>query len=401
MKAVILAGGEGTRLRPFTATEPKVMAPVANKPILEYVVQALVDNGITQIVIVVGYRRQRIMSYFEDGDDFDADIEYVIQRKQPPSGGTAHALYQAKNKIDDEFLVLPGDNVISKETVADLLAEMEEYSILITKSDIPSKYGVVTLKKGGEEIENLIEKPERSPSHLISTCICSFPPDIFDWIEEAMGDGYYDIPSVIQKILKEKSIKAIRTDETWIDAVYPWDLLDVNAAALTGINKNINGLIQENVIIKGDVKIGKGTRIRGGSFIEGPAVIGEGCDIGPNACILPSTSIDDNTKIDPFTVIQNSVIMRGVHIGSHSNIENSVIGEGVVIGANFSTYSKDSRVEADDGLHEVENIGVMIAEDTEISSGVTVESGAVIGKGCQIKSGRTIRENLESDSKAV
>ncbi|MFP3871361.1 MAG: bifunctional sugar-1-phosphate nucleotidylyltransferase/acetyltransferase [Candidatus Natronoplasma sp.] len=401
MKAVILAAGEGTRLRPFTATEPKVMIPVANKPILGYVVEALVENGITEIVMVVGYSRQRIMSYFGNGDDFGAEIEYVIQRKQPPSGGTAHALYQAKNKIDEEFLVLPGDNVISKETVSDLLEEMEEYSLLITKSETPSKYGVVTLKRGGEEIENLIEKPERSPSHLISTCICSFPPKIFDHIEEAMNEGGYDIPSVFQRVLEEKSVKAITTTETWIDAVYPWDLLRVNSAALDAVNKKINGLIEENVIIKGDVKIGKGTRIRGGTFIEGPVVIGEGCDIGPNACIFPSTSIGDNSKIAPFTVIRNSVIMKGALFGANTTIEDSVIGEGVRTGPNFSTYSSDSRVEAEDGLHEVKKIGVMIAEDTMIGSGVTIEPGVIVGKDCEIRSGRTIRENLVSGSKAV
>ncbi|MEF8873473.1 MAG: bifunctional sugar-1-phosphate nucleotidylyltransferase/acetyltransferase [Candidatus Thermoplasmatota archaeon] len=401
MKAVVLAAGEGTRLRPFTATEPKVMIPVANKPILQYVVEALVENGIDDIVMVVGYRRQRIMSYFGDGDDFGADIEYVIQRKQPPSGGTAHALYQAKDKIEDEFLILPGDNVISKETVSDLLKNMADYSLLITKSDTPSKYGVVTLKKGGKEINNLIEKPERSPSHLISTCICSFPPKIFERIEEAMGEGDYDIPSVIQKILKEKSVKAIRTDETWIDAVYPWDLLHVNSAALSDVNKKINGLVEENVIIKGDVSIGEGTRIRGGSFIEGPAVIGEGCDIGPNACILPSSSIGDNTKVSPFTVIRNSVVMRGGSIGANSTIEDSVIGEGVRMGTNFSTFSASSRVEGEDGLHEVKKIGVMVAEDVLIGSGVTVEPGVIVGKDCEIRSGRTIRENLESGVKAV
>ncbi len=401
MKAVILAAGEGTRLRPFTATEPKVMIPVANKPILEYVVEALVENGINEIVMVVGYRRHRIMSYFGDGAEFGADIEYVKQRKQPPSGGTAHALYQAKNKIDEEFLVLPGDNVISKETVHDLLENMNEHSLLITKSDTPSKYGVVTLKDGGKQIEYLIEKPEKSPSHLISTGIYSFSPEIFDKIEEVMQENHYDLPSVIQKILKEKEIKAVRTEETWIDAVYPWDLLHVNSAALMDISKKINGSIEENVIIKGDVKIGKGTRIRGGSFIEGPVIIGEGCDIGPNACILPSSSIDDNTKIAPFTVIQNSVIMKGVSIGPNSNLQDSVLGEGVRTGTNFSTFSDCSRVEADNGLHQVKKIGVMVAEDTHIGSCVTLEPGVIVGKDCEIRSGRTIRENLRTGEKAV
>ncbi len=401
MKAVILAAGEGTRLRPFTATEPKVMIPVANKPILEYVVDAIVKNGIRDIIMVVGYKRQKIMSYFGNGDNFGANIEYVVQKNQPPTGGTAHALYQTKNKIDEEFILFPGDNVISEDTVSDLLDNMEDYTILITRSETPSKYGVVTLKRGGKTVEKLIEKPEKSPSHLISTGIYSFQPDIFDHIEEVMSENRYDIPSAIEKIMETNDIKAIKTKGDWIDAVYPWDLLTVNRAALKEIHKKYNGLIGENVMIKGDVKIGKGTRIRGGTFIEGPTIIGEGCDIGPNVCITSSSSIGDNSKIGPFTTIENSLVMNGVAVGSNSTVINSVIGDGVKIKNNFSTYSDDRKIETDGTLHDVEDIGAMIAEDTKIGSGVTIEAGVIVGKGCEIRSGRTIREKIESDSKVV
>ncbi len=401
MKAVILAAGEGTRLRPFTATDPKVMMPVANKPILEYVVDALVGNGITDIIMVVGYKRQRIMSHFGNGDDFDANIDYVVQKNQPPTGGTAHALYQAKNKIGEEFLLLPGDNVISKRTVSDLIENREGYTMLITKSDTPSKYGVVTLKSGGEKVDGLFEKPEKSPSHLISTGIYSFQPEIFDYIEEVISEGNYDIPSAMEKVMKSNDVKAIKTKGDWRDAVYPWDLLSVNRAALGNIKKTQNGLIGENVVIKGDVKIGEGTRIRAGSFIEGPAIIGEGCDIGPQAVISPCSSIGDNTKIEPFTRIQNSLIMNGAAIGSNSTVVNSVIGDGVHIKNNFSTFSSDVKIDARGGIHEVEDIGVMIAEDTIVGSGVTIEPGTIVGKDCKINSGRTIRKSLESGSEAV
>ena len=105
MKAVILAAGKGTRLDPFTVSQPKVMIDVANRPILEYVVESLVKNAIRDIVMVVGYKKEKIMSHFEDGGDFDAHIEYVTQGKQL---GTAHALYAAKDLMDEEFIMLPG-----------------------------------------------------------------------------------------------------------------------------------------------------------------------------------------------------------------------------------------------------------------------------------------------------
>nr|AGF92956.1 nucleotidyl transferase [uncultured organism] len=399
MKAVILAAGEGTRLRPFTVSEPKVMISVANKPILEYVVESLVENGIKDIVMVVGYRKESIMSYFGDGDFLGANIEYVTQEKQPSQGGTAHALYQAMGRVPEDFIVLPGDNVISKKTVSEFLENRENESLLITRSDSPSKYGVVTLDDG--DLECVVEKPEKSPSHLISTGIYSFTPDVFDYINEAMGERRYDLTSVVQTLKEDRPIKCIITDSTWIDAVYPWDLLDVNATALHDVRKSINGVVEENVTIKGNVMVGEGTIIRAGSYIEGPAIIGEGCDIGPNACILPSTSINDDSSIEPFSVVKNSLIMSGVKVGANSNIENSVIGDGVKLGSKFSNHCDDADIKSNIGHYEVEDIGCMIAEDTVVGSGVTCEAGKIIGADCRIGSGTVIRKNIESGSRVM
>ena len=399
MKAVILAAGEGTRLRPFTVSEPKVMISVANKPILQYVVESLVKNGITDIVMVVGYKRRKIMSYFGDGSNFNADIEYVFQKKQPSQGGTAHALSKAEENIDDEFLVLPGDNVISEKTIEDLLEGMDEYTLLVTRSETPSKYGVCTLDD--QNLSDIVEKPEKSESNLISTGIYSFPPEIFNYIEKAMNERIYDLTSVVTRVMKDKEVKGIITDSTWIDAVYPWDLQKVNSTALHEVPNSVEGIIEDNVMIKGDVEIGKGTIIRGGTYIEGPVKIGENCDIGPQACILPSTSIGDDSKISPFTVIKNSLLMKSIDIEPNSKVENSVIGTGVNIGSNFSTYLSDANIISEYGLHEIQNIGCMIAEDTVIGSGVTTESGVIIGAECRINSGKVIRENVPSDTRVM
>lgn len=393
MKAVILAAGEGTRLRPFTASEPKVMIPVANKPILQYVVEALVDNDITDILMVVGYQRQRIMSFFGNGEDFGAKIEYVVEWKQL---GTAHALYQAKDKVDGDFLVLAGDNIISKGTISDFLNELEGYSILVTRSDEPSKYGVVVMKDG--VVGDLIEKPEKSPSHLISTGIYAFGQDIFDYIDTLMENRKYDLTSAIDKAIEEHDINGIITDSMWMDAVYSWDLIHLNSAALTHCAKSSNGIIEKGVSLKGEVIIGEGAVIKSGTTIEGPAIIGEGCEIGPNACILPSTSLGNDTKVSPFTVIQNSIIMSGVTVGPNSHIDSSVIGDGVDIGSSFSTYSGRADMKVEKSIQEIHSIGCMIAEDTIIGSGVKTEPGVIVGSDCEIKSGAVIREDIPTEA---
>src|SRR5947199_376935 len=118
MKAVILAAGEGARMGPFTASVPKVMIPVGNRPLLEYVVQALVDNGIRDLIFIVGYRRERIQSHFQDGKAFGAHITYVTQTKQL---GTAHAIWEARAHLEDSFVVLNGSNMVDGRFVGDLL----------------------------------------------------------------------------------------------------------------------------------------------------------------------------------------------------------------------------------------------------------------------------------------
>ena len=396
MKAVILAAGEGTRLRPFTASEPKVMIPVANKPILQFVVESLVENGITDMIIVVGYKRRSIMSYFGNGDEFGARIEYVNEEKQL---GTAHALYQAKGKINERFVLLPGDNVISKMTISDILKDDSDYSVLITSSEEPSKYGVISMKNG--VVSDVVEKPEKSPSHLISTGIYVLQPNIFDYIEEMQQKQVYDMTTVISRLMQDHELKGIITESTWIDAVHPWDLIPLNSTALSSMVKSSGGIIEKGVIIKGNVTIGQGTEIKAGTYIEGPVIIGEGCEIGPHACILHSTSVGADSKISPFTILRNSLVMKGVEIGPNSNILRCVIGDGVRIGSNFSSHVGGVDKIVGKEVKTIERIGCMISEDTKIGSGVTVKEGVIIGSTCTVGSGATVRENIPSFTKVV
>ena len=172
MKAVILAAGEGRRLRPFTETMPKVMLPVANKPVLEYVTDAVKTSGINEIVLVVGYKKEVIMDYFKDYEDIN--ITYVVQEKQL---GTAHALLQTKDLIDGDFLVLSGDNIIDHRGIEKLLKEESKYSMLIKEHVHPSKYGVVVVEKN--ILKEIVEKPAEEGGKFISTGIFKFPDSIF------------------------------------------------------------------------------------------------------------------------------------------------------------------------------------------------------------------------------
>lgn len=272
MKAVVLAAGEGARMGPFTASEPKVMIPVGNRPILEHVVRALVLAGVPDIVLIVGYRRERIMSTFQDGNAFGARIEYAVEGKQL---GTAHALLEARQRVQGPFVVVNGSNLLDRVAIGDLAAGGPGPSILITESDTPSNYGVVLLS--GNRLTQIVEKPREPVGNMINTGAYLLDESVFPVIEGLAKQGKHDLPSAVAALSAQKAVSAIRTRGLWSDALYPWDLLRLNAEVLKGIPEEKAGTIEKGVTIRGKVLVRKGTILRAGTYIQGPVVIGEGC----------------------------------------------------------------------------------------------------------------------------
>lgn len=381
-----MAAGEGQRLRPFTVNRPKVMLAIAGKPILRYVVEALAKNGVRNIVMVVGYRKDQIFDYFGAGEQFGVEITYIAQERQL---GTAHALAQAQGVIADKFLILPGDNLIEAETIARFI-EVEPEAVLVKKVDNPKRYGVVDIVRG--QVRSIAEKPEEAGSNIISTGIYAFTKEIFRFIDPEL-----DIPDTVNRMVaQECSVKAVTTDGTWLDAAYPWDILSLNDAVLRRIQPDLGGTIEANVAVKGKVSIGKNTAVRSHSYIAGPAVIGEDCEIGPSVCIQPSTSIGNNVVISPFSVIRNSVIGDDVNIGPGCVIYNSVIDKGCVIKGLLTACSNPAEIRIN-GEHHTVDVGVMMGEGCRLGDNIAAKPGTIIGNYSQVE-GKTISGTLPDRS---
>ncbi|MDD3043465.1 MAG: sugar phosphate nucleotidyltransferase [Methanosarcinaceae archaeon] len=402
MKAIILAAGEGLRCRPLTFTRSKVMLPVANKPILEHVVRALAENGIKDIILIVGYEKERIMDYFEDGLTFGVNIKYVDQKAQL---GTAHAVKRAEGLIgpeDSEFLVLNGDNLVEARTIADLLENREGDATLLTvKMEDPEDYGVVLT--AGKKVLKILEKKPGKESNIVNTGIYVFTPPIFEYIEDTpiSESGEYAITDTLQLMIdKGKKVTAVPTEAKWRDAAFAWDLLKANASALnTASDLKIEGRVEEGAVLKGKVSVGKNTKIRSGSYIVGPVMIGDNCDIGPSVVILPSTTIGDNVSVRPFTEIRNSIIMDDTIISTHSRITNSLIGSNNSIGAYFVTEEKEGlKIIINGKLHPAPRLGTIIGDGNEIGDRVLVKAGVRIAVNCNVESGNTVHRNLSRDS---
>jgi glucose-1-phosphate thymidylyltransferase len=189
LKAVILAAGEGMRCRPLTLTRSKVMLRIANKPMIEYVVRALAESGITDILMVVGYAKERIMNYFGNGKDFGVNIEYTEQKQQL---GTAHAIKQAKDFVDGEFLVLNGDNLVSADTIADITKRHTRGTSILTTSRMDTSGYALVIENGGA-VKKIVEGQILKNVHNINTGIYIFDRTIFDAIEETLQADVSDV----------------------------------------------------------------------------------------------------------------------------------------------------------------------------------------------------------------
>ncbi len=325
MKAVIIAAGEGTRMRPLTSSNPKVMLPIANKPMIEHTIKAAMDAGISEFLIVTGYREDAIRNYFNDGNCLGISIEYLRQEEQL---GTANAIACAKGYVKGHFIVLNGDMLVSAQHIRQLISRTEDAVISVKEVEDPSNFGVI--ETSGNIVIRIIEKPKDPSTNLANAGIYLFHEVIFDYIEktEISKRGEYEITDSLQMMIDDgfRVGHEIMATE-WIDIGRPWDMLDANKVLLDNIDNKCEAIVEPYATLHGNVKAGKGTIIRNGAYIIGPVIIGDNCDIGPNCFIRPYSAVGNDVHIGNAVEIKNSIIMDGTKIGHLSYIGDSVVGK--------------------------------------------------------------------------
>lgn len=221
MKALILAAGEGTRLRPLTYQIPKPLIDVCGRPIVGYALEQLYQK-VDELILVIGYKGEQIKEYF--GTNYkDVKITYKVQEKQL---GTAHAVNCAREKLKDEkeFLLLMGDNIYAKNDVHRCL-ECKDLCLLVSEVKEPRKFGVVVTDEEGY-LQEIIEKPENPPSNLANTALYKLSGDIFDEIDKLnlSEHGEYDLPEAVVNLSKRRPVKCIKAEGEWIPVGYPEEL---------------------------------------------------------------------------------------------------------------------------------------------------------------------------------
>lgn len=408
MRGVILTAGEGTRMRPLTLSRPKTMVTVGGKPLLSYNVEALKDAGIKDITMIVGYHEEVIKNYFKDGSSLGVNISYLTQSERL---GTAHAIGILAGSLKGAFLILNGDIIVDSELIKELIDKYESYNartiLTLTYVEDPSHFGVAELE--GDRIIDLVEKPspKEAPSNLINAGIYIFDDNIFQAIEKTIKSprGEYEITDSIRiQISQDELVLGLKTKNRWVDIGRPWELLDVNEYYLAKMDSEIQGKVEEGVIIHGPVFLGKNSVIRSGSYIMGPVHIGESCDIGPNSLIRKYSCLGDYVRVGNAVEIKNSIIMEGTNINHLSYVGDSIIGSNCNIAAgtnianlrfddnNIKLTVKGSRI--DSGRRK---LGVIFADGVKTGINSSFNPGVKVGLNSRIGAGAIISKDIPSN----
>lgn len=336
MKALVLCAGKGTRLQPLTYSMPKHILPLANVPIVSHIIKKLVNLGITEIGLIVGYMQDQVRETVGDGSHLGAKISYIVQDSPK---GLAHAVKMGQDFVgDDSFMVFLGDNIF-EDDLTNLVRRYNDEkpsSIIILKEvDEPQRFGIAVLK--GDTMVNVVEKPKDPPSNLAIAGVYIFDKDVFQAIDELEPSwrGEYEITDAIQGLIdKGLTVKGEILKGKWLDTGKPRDLIDANMYLCSKLNGwHIAGEsdLDEESIIEGTIYIGRGSRINQ-CTLKGPVIIGENCEI-ENATLLPNTCIGNGSVIKNAR-IENSIIMENSIIRNiKGRIIESIIGNNVELSA--------------------------------------------------------------------
>lgn len=323
LKAVVLAGGIGTRLKPLTERRPKPLIPVAGRPCIDYVIRSLVAAEFKEIVVTTCYMSDHLIKRIGDGKKYNASILYSFE--ETPAG-TAGAVKMVSNFIDETFVVASGD-VLADVDIRALYKYHKKKSaaatIALTEVEDPSEFGIAILDEDSR-IVRFKEKPKKEEifSNLINAGIYILEPKVLEYIPE---NKIFDFSkNVFPKLLSEGlPLFGKKLEGVWMDIGHPQDLLK---ASIEIVNREGKEEKLEGVVTKGKIIMGKNVIIENGVIIQGPCYIGDDAYISKGT-LLESSCIYDNVHVDRGAVIQNSILLDGTRVGWQSEVRDSVISK--------------------------------------------------------------------------
>ncbi|MDQ5821169.1 MAG: sugar phosphate nucleotidyltransferase [Actinomycetota bacterium] len=379
MKAVLMAGGEGTRLRPLTSNQPKPMVPVVGKPCMEHILELLKAHGLEDVVVTVAFLPQAIRSYFGDGDSLGMHIEYSVEESPL---GTAGSVRLATGKLDDTFLVISGDALCDVDLTRLIAFHKErEASVTIGLKSVenPLEFGIVVTDSEGR-VERFLEKPSWGQvfSDTINTGIYVLEPEV---LKHVPTDRPYDFSKELFPLLLEmgRPIYGLPLEGYWQDI---GDLDQYRQANFDALDGSVN-LSVPGVRLRGNVYAGEGVEFDLDA-VEGPAYIGNYCRISPEATVAPYSVLGNSVTLRDGARTSRAVIDSSTHIGTSAIVEGAVIGRNCDLRAHVR-------------IHE----GVAIGDEVTIGAEAVIMPGVRIYPYKEVESGAHIHDSLIWESRAT
>jgi bifunctional UDP-N-acetylglucosamine pyrophosphorylase/glucosamine-1-phosphate N-acetyltransferase len=415
MKAILLAAGEGLRLRPLTENVPKPLLKILDKTILERSINNLSKCGVDGFVIITNYKEEKIKEYILDKFS-SLDIAFV---HQPEIKGTGNAFLLAKNHIQEEFFIgVNGDCLYSVSLIKQTVEAAKNNIVSVGGKLVfdPENYGIILIDDNSNPHE-IKEKPSRTEMKegYANIGLYSLSKDIFPILEkieeeeEISPRGEYELPDAINRVLSARkypvNLVTLGEKDYWFDIGRPWSLLEANKTLLDTIADDQKGEIEDGVHIKGKIILKKGAIIRSGTYIEGPVFIDEEAVIGPNCHIRSHTYLGKKSKVGNACEIKNSIIGDNTHVAHLSYVGDTIIGEN----CNFGAGTKTANLRLDKQVIPVNvkgkredsgrrKLGAIIGDNVETGIGALIMPGIKIGNNSWIGSGTIVNEDVPSES---
>ena len=346
MKGIVLAGGEGRRLKPLTQSRPKPLLPVAGRPCVDYVLRSLINSGVRELIVTTAYMSDALIKSISEGLEYDASILYSFETTP---AGTAGSVKRVANFIDDTFVVAMGDVLVDLDVRPLVEFHRRKKSlatIALTEVDDPTEYGIVGLDKGGR-IQRFKEKPAREEafSNLVNAGIYVLEPEVLDLIPD---DEPFDFSkNVFPKVLaKGLPLYGMKIEGVWVDIGRPKDLIRASLEVLRreGREQRLLGVdpfgpaivgkglsLEPGARLSGPLYLGSDVRIGKGALVEG-ACLYEGVTVGPGATVRQSVVLE-GARLGPDSEVVECVLSRGCTIEEDAHLFSSIIGDGMTVKA--------------------------------------------------------------------
>ena len=398
MKALILTGGAGRTLVPFSSTRPKAMTVVAGGSLLRRTLAHLREVGVNDVTVVLGQHGEKVKSIFQDGQDLGLHLSYVEQERP---GGIVDAILRARSRFmpGEFFILVYGDVVTSANPFHQVLQSFNSFKGPIAGVCLPGpptqRYGNVYLS--GTRIRKIVEKPTTAGlGNYVLAGLFVLPTEVFTLLEKSGGD----MERVFDELTQAPGLHASIWEEGWIDVEYPWDILAANRMVMdTWEDAQISrhAIIEGNVTMTGPVRIERGSVIKAGVVLAGPCYIGRDCYVGNNVLVRAYSSLGAGSMIGYGVELKNCVLFGNLKVGRLSFVGDSVLGENVDIGSGTMTINEnidrtsvrvDVRGESVDS--SLTKLGAFMGDDVKVGAGNTVAAGTVLAPGTCVPHHATI-----------